>query len=188
MPAWYGHAGHMEFPAWRVIARKAAIAHELAHVFFPNGNRFLAEGLAVHLQAEIGGNPAFPNFGMPLHELALKNLRNMAPGDPRCLDLINLADLDALATPGPLELRVGAELYGEEPRGQSHLYSLAGSFARFLIEMHGMDRFRALYALSPLVPLQQNAGTPGRWMDVYGVSLATLQDGWTSLLGSTAES
>ncbi len=41
----------MEFPAWRVNAGKAAILHELAHVFFPNGNRFLAEGLAVYLQA-----------------------------------------------------------------------------------------------------------------------------------------
>ena len=24
--------------------------HELVHVFYPSGNRFLAEGLAVHLQ------------------------------------------------------------------------------------------------------------------------------------------
>src|SRR5438105_12545907 len=32
VPAWSGRAGHMQFPAWRVIARKAAIAHELAHV------------------------------------------------------------------------------------------------------------------------------------------------------------
>ncbi len=30
----------------------------------------LAEGLAVYLQAEIGRNPAFPNFGWPLHALA----------------------------------------------------------------------------------------------------------------------
>ena len=56
----------MEFPAWRVLARKAAILHELVHVFFPSGNRFLAEGLAVHLQAEIGGNPVTRSSGRRL--------------------------------------------------------------------------------------------------------------------------
>ena len=50
VPAWSGRRGYMEFPTWRVASRKAAIMHELVHVFFPNGNRFLAEGLAVHLQ------------------------------------------------------------------------------------------------------------------------------------------
>ena len=75
----------MEFPAWRVEARKAAIAHELVHVFYPNANRFLAEGFAVYLQDEIGGNPAFPNFGRPLHALVLERLRGTlgegAPSD-----------------------------------------------------------------------------------------------------------
>jgi hypothetical protein len=33
----------MEFPAWRVMAGEAAIMHELVHVYFPNGNRLLAE-------------------------------------------------------------------------------------------------------------------------------------------------
>jgi hypothetical protein len=78
VPAWNGWAGHMEFPARRVLASKAAVLHELVHVFFPSGNRFLAEGLAVHLQAEIGGNPAFPNFGAPLHALAGERMRDMA--------------------------------------------------------------------------------------------------------------
>ena len=79
VPAWNGRAGHIEFPAWRVAARKAAIMHELVHVFFPNGNRLLAEGLAILLQAEIGGNPAFPNFGRPLHGLAREVLSKMVP-------------------------------------------------------------------------------------------------------------
>src|SRR5262245_26238075 len=42
VPAWEGSRGRMEFPLWRVSTGKAAIAHELTHVFFPNGNRFLA--------------------------------------------------------------------------------------------------------------------------------------------------
>src|SRR5262249_53879857 len=56
VPASVGRRGRMEFPAWKAVAGEAAIAHELVHVYFPNGNRLLAEGLAVFLQAEIGGN------------------------------------------------------------------------------------------------------------------------------------
>ena len=63
VPAWYGSYGRMEFPAWRVVARQAAIAHELAHVFSPNGNRLLAEGLAVHLQDQIGKILRSPTSG-----------------------------------------------------------------------------------------------------------------------------
>jgi hypothetical protein len=190
-PAWFGRAGHMEFPAWRIIARKAAIAHELVHIFFPNGNRFLAEGLAVYLQAEIGGNPAFPNFGRPLHELARELLQEMVPefalGNSRDLDKIRITDLDEIATPAPLELEVGEDFYGEEPRGQAHLYPVAGSFIQFLIDARGMEKFRTLYMRTPLVPLQQNVGPPGRWTDVYGVSLAALEDEWKSLIVGAAK-
>src|SRR5262249_28376628 len=42
VPAWSGLRGRMEFPAPEVISGEAAIAHELAHVYFPNGNRMLA--------------------------------------------------------------------------------------------------------------------------------------------------
>jgi hypothetical protein len=188
VPAWYGRAGRMEFPAWRIVARKAAIAHELVHVFFPNGNRFLAEGLAVHLQAEIGGNPAFPNFGRPLHELVRELLREMVPefafGDQSSLDEVDLAELDKIATPSPLELKVGPDFYGEEPRGQAHIYPIAGSFVRFLIETHGMEKFRGLYLQTPLKPLQLNAGTADRWIGVYGLSRADLEAQWKSLLGN----
>ena len=125
VPAWNGRAGHIEFPTWRVAARKAAIMHELVHVFFPNGNRLLAEGLAILLQAEIGGNPAFPNFGRPLHGLAREVLSKMVPefqrGVPASLKSIRLSDLEAIATPGPLTLGVGSDFYGEEPRDQACL-------------------------------------------------------------------
>jgi hypothetical protein len=186
VPAWYGHSGHMEFPARRVIARKAAIAHELIHVFLPNGNRLLAEGLAVELQARIGGNPAFPNFGRSLHEMARDRLCKMVPeftpGDPKNLDNIHLADLDEIATPSPLTLRVGQDFLGEEPRGQAVLYSIAGSFVRFLIETHGLEKFRALYLRTPLVALERNPGSPNRWIDVYALSLADLEFEWKSLM------
>jgi hypothetical protein len=186
VPAWFGCAGRMEFPAWRVIARKAAIAHELTHVFFPNGNRFLAEGLAVYLQAEIGGNPAFPNFGTPLHELVGFLLQEMAPEfssrDSQSFNCIHVAELDKIATPSPLTLRVGQDFYGEEPRGQARIYPIAGSFVQFLIETRGMKKFRALYLQTPLVPLVQSTGTPDRWRSIYGSALTELEKEWKSLI------
>jgi hypothetical protein len=188
VPAWSGRAGHMEFPSWRVASRKAAIAHELVHVLFPNGNRFLAEGLAVYLQAEIGGNPAFPNFGRPLHELVRKLLHEMipefSPGHPGSLAQLRLADLDAIATPSPLELKVGEDVYGEEPRGQAHIYPIAGSFIQFLIETRGLEQFRALYERTPLIPFEQAAGAQERWLGVYGLSFVELEGEWKSLIVS----
>lgn len=186
VPAWSGRAGHMEFPAFRVAARKAAIAHELVHVFFPNANRLLAEGLAIYLQAEIGGNPAFPNFGKPLHGLVRERLREMLPGftqgDPASLDSIRLAELDTIATPNPLALRVGDVFYGEEPRGQGRIYPIAGSFIQFLIDTRGTEKFRALYLQTPLVPSVQNAGRPDRWEGVYGRTIAELETEWKALI------
>jgi len=188
VPAWSGCNGEMEFPAWRVAARKAAIAHELVHVFFPNGNRFLAEGLAVYLQAAIGGNQAFPNFGQPLHDLvrglAPNMVVNFRPGDAASFEAIHLNELDAIATPSPLTLKVGTEVYGEEPRGQAHIYPLAGSFVQHLIETRGYEGFRKLYALTPLVPLRQQAGMPERWLQTYGSSLDSIQLEWRSMIAA----
>src|SRR5215831_15470850 len=58
-PQWKGQIGRMNFPAYRVAVGEANVLHELVHVYFPNGNRMLAEGLAVHLQQEIGCNAVF---------------------------------------------------------------------------------------------------------------------------------
>ena len=187
VPAWYGHAGRMEFPTWRVVARKAAIAHELAHVFFPNGNRFLAEGLAVFLQAEIGGNSAFPNFGRPLHELTRDRLREMVPeftqGNPKSLARICLADLDKISTPVLLR-RSGSD-------GISMARSRAGRRTSILLPVHSFnsslkravtENFRALYTQTPLIQLEQRAGSPDRWSRVYGVSLVDLETEWKVLM------
>ena len=186
VPAWSGRVGHMEFPAWRVLSRKAAIMHELVHVFFPNGNQFLAEGLAVYLQAAIGENPAFPNFGTPLHENAREHFVEMALSNSRAdrLDLtqIHLGELDAIATPSPLTMRVGRDLYGEDRRGQAFVYPIAGSFVQFLVETRGMERFRAIYAHTPLVSLAHRAGSPDRWRDVYGATLADLEGEWKFMI------
>jgi hypothetical protein len=193
VPAWHGRAGRMEFPAWRVRAGKAAIMHELTHVLFPNGNRLLAEGLAVYLQALIGSNPAFPNFGAPLHPLARERMCEMVgthagarlkSATPEIFAGIELTELDRIATPAPLTLRVGVKHYGEEPHGQTCIYPLAGSFVQFLIETKGMDAFRALYLQTPLIPLQQEAGLPKRWLDIYGARLADLERDWKAFIAS----
>lgn len=57
-------------------------------------------------------------------------------------------------------------------------YIVAGSFVRYLIETYGMERFRKLYALTPLVPRSRDPGDPARWQTVYGKPLAALAEGW----------
>jgi hypothetical protein len=188
VPAWSGRPGYMEFPTWRVASRRAAIMHELVHVFYPNGNRFLAEGLAVHLQDSIGGNPAFPNFGEPLHGVVFDRLlemtRSASDEDPLGLRQIHLAELDGIATPSHLTLRVGDEVYGEDQRGQAFVYPIAGSFVQFLIETRGIERFRSLYTQTRLVPLACNVGSPDRWLDVYRITLVDLEYEWKSMIVS----
>ena len=61
-------------------------------------------------------------------------------------------------------------------------YIVAGSFVGFLIERHGLEIFRKLYDLTPLVARQRNAGAPDRWRQVYGVSLQGLTDEWRAKL------
>jgi hypothetical protein len=191
VPAWNDRRGHMEFPTSRAVDRKAALAHELTHVFCPNGNRFLAEGLAVYVQAEIGSNPAFPNFGEPLHALVRRILPAIVPRsggamrwNPDGLAPLRLADLDAIATPSPLTLRVGSNFYGEEPRGQGTIYPIAGSFVAFLIETRGMALFRELYRRTPLVPGLCQAGAPDRWRDAMGFSLTEFEVEWKNRIAT----
>jgi hypothetical protein len=160
VPAWRGERGAMLFRARPVRSRQAAIQHEVVHVFAPNANRMLAEGLAVYAHERLGAPSAYPNFGNDLH-LAAKELPE-----------IDMAALERIATPTPLQ--------GTDER---QAYIAAGSFVRFLIERHGFDAFRRLYALTPLVPRQRDAGEPGRWREVYGVELAALVAEWRAALG-----
>lgn len=190
IPAAIGQRGRMEFPAWKIVAGEAAITHELVHIYFPNGNRFLAEGLAVYLQAKIGGNPAFPNFGRPLHEMATDMLGRMAPefaeGDYNSLSNIHLTVLDRIATPSGLRLRVGLRLYHVDDTGHAHIYPLAGSFVAYLIETHGLERFRTMYGRTPLRPFERDAGSQERWAEIYGVPLDDLERAWKAELVAVA--
>jgi hypothetical protein len=172
----------MEFPTSRVVAGEAAILHELVHVYFPNGNRMLAEGLAVHLQAQIGRNPAFPSFEKK--DLSRLIRCELKPGIADRYWELQLADLDVIATAQRLTLRVGGQNLSDR-----WSYIVAGSFVRHLIETHGLQRFRALYTDTPLVPMQQSPGRPERWNDVYGRTLQQLEGGWkSSVAGTSCES
>ena len=182
VPSWEGQRGRMEFPTRRVAAGKAAITHELAHVYFPNGNRFLAEGFAVYMQDLLGDNPAFPNFGKPLHEAAGERWREIrsqfTPGAAAALAPVDLAALDATPTPNPLTLAAVRQLCPAEHRAQGVIYAMAGSFVQFLIEIDGLARFRALYDETPLIAGALASGISQRWTDIYGRSLAELEAQW----------
>ena len=159
VPAWRGERGQMIFGAKRVNAGEAATVHEMIHVYAPNANRFLAEGLAVYGHDLLGGPPAYPNFGKSLDEIAIRSAsREMATA------------LERTATPAPLE---NVSQDGE---------AIAGSFVKFLIERHGMDKFRTLYALTPLAPKQRDPGEAARWQQVYGNSFEVIVDDWLSTL------
>lgn len=149
----------MEFPADRVEQGRAAVIHEIVHVYAPNQNRFLAEGLAVYLHHMLGGNPAYPNFGTDLHQQAR-----------RFAGAVSLAQLDAISTPERLQL---GQL------DERSAYMVTGSFVGFLIETFGLDKFKELYALSPLVIRQRRSGGPtGRYAKVFGKSLDELESDW----------
>lgn len=126
VPAYEGNRGFMEMPLRRVKDNTTASLHEIAHIYAPNDNRFLAEGLAVYLQDKMGGNPAFPNFGKELHALARGRLSQVS----------SLDTLDRVRTPRRLSSVVDEQTS----------YILAGSFVAFLVETYGLQMFRSLYA------------------------------------------
>jgi hypothetical protein len=174
VPASLGHRGLMQFPAYEAALNEAAITHELVHVFFPNGNRLLAEGLAVYIQSLINPNPAFPNFGKPLEQMVNATACRLGLGDLSGIDLV--AQLDRVSTPRALLFRVGQQFHN----GALDTYPVAGSFVKFLIEKRGWDLFHTLYLQTPLVPFERDEGTGGRWELVYNVDLRELERAWKS--------
>jgi len=125
VPAYLGNRGFMEMPLRRVRENTGALLHEIVHIYAPNRNRFLAEGLAVYLQDKMGGNPAFPNFGKNLNALALE----------RASKIKSLQLLDNVRTPE--RLGTGSE--------EKTAYILSGSFVGFLIEKYGLSQFKNCY-------------------------------------------
>jgi hypothetical protein len=125
VPDHFGNTGFMEMPLRRVRDNTSALLHEIVHIYAPNNNRFLAEGLAVYLHTKLGGNPAFPNFGEDLRRSAVRSLSGVK----------SLEALNGVRTPRPLSSVIDEEA----------AYVLAGSFVGFLIERYGLPHFRSLY-------------------------------------------
>jgi hypothetical protein len=125
VPAYSGNRGFIEMPLRGVRNRNGALLHEMVHVYAPHDNRFLAEGLAVYLHQKLAANPAFPNFGKPLH----------AEAQHRIAAIASLEELNAVRTPK----RLGGTL------GEETAYLLAGSFVEFLVEQRGLPSFRRLW-------------------------------------------
>lgn len=163
IPAWRGNRGQVIFRMRTIRQGRSPITHEIVHAVAPNGNRFLAEGLATHAHDALGGQSAFPNFGNDLH----------ARARPFAADA-DMPALERLATPSRMQL----------PDLQAQgAYLVAGSFVRFLIETRGMEKFRALYDLTPLVERGRFAGQPQRWDEIYGASFDELVAEWRDTVG-----
>ena len=125
VPGYFGKRGVLEMPLRRVRDNNGALLHEIVHIYAPNNNRFLAEGLAVYLHTKLGGNPAFPNFGEDLRRSAARALSEVK----------SLEALNSVRTPRPLS----------SVMDETTAYVLAGSFVGFLIERYGLPQFRSLY-------------------------------------------
>jgi hypothetical protein len=179
VPAWEGDRGRFEFPARRVLGTgnlQADIAHELTHYFFPNGNRMLAEGLAVYVQEKFDVN-VYPNFGLPIHQTLSCALSSAE------LATISLARLDKIMTPAAPAL---PELDADGDDHMKEAYIVAGSFARFLIEKYGIDKFRNLYARTSFEPGRHIPRTKDDWTDVYQRSLFDLEVEWKATIPAQA--
>lgn len=125
VPGHLGNRGFMEMPLRRARENTGALLHEIVHIYAPNTNRFLAEGLAVYLHTKLAGNLAFPNFGEDLRRLTVRGLSGV-----ESLDALN-----SVRTPRPLGTVVD----------EKTAYILAGSFVGFVIERYGLAPFRSLY-------------------------------------------
>ena len=165
---WSGNRGQMQFRSREITSRTSGIVHELTHVYLPNANRLLAEGLAVYLQSLLSPVPSLPNSGIDLHEAA------SAPDHrgeiPACVLGLgqSVGNRDRVLTPDPLLEKD---------------YTPAGSFVRYLIEEKGMPSFVRLYSLSPLDALHRSRPYQGdRWKPIYGKSLQELRLEWLDFL------
>jgi hypothetical protein len=181
LPAWNGHRGLMIFAALRVRQRRAAVVHELAHVYAPNQARFLAEGFAVYLEEKVGNINAYPTCGLSIEQ----RLNKVDHIGPSALGAVNLEVFDRVSVGNGKSLgdSVGLELQlPSSPHRAAYSYLVAGSFVKFLIETYSLNKFRALYETTPLTPGRCTTTYPGRYKSSVGSDLARLQDEWRTWL------
>jgi hypothetical protein len=125
VPAYKGSRGFMQMPLRHIKNNTGPVLHEIVHIYAPNDNRFLAEGLAVYLHWKLAGNPSFPITDRTLKERARERLSEIS----------SLSRLNRVRTPIPLSTVMNEQT----------AYILAGSFVGFLIEKYGLAEFKVLY-------------------------------------------
>ena len=79
IPAAIGQRGRIELPAWKVVAGEAVIAHELAHVFFPNGNPSWLKGSRSTCKRGSAAIRPSPTSAGRCTPMAVEVLRKMVP-------------------------------------------------------------------------------------------------------------
>jgi hypothetical protein len=135
--------------------------HELVHVIanaLGSPPPILNEGLAVYA-SELHGADALQLLGFPgtpVHRAVCK-IRNSP-------DYIPLADLLAL------------DNIGSDENSAAREYAQAGSFVKYLVERHGLERFREAYSL--LSAREDHDENVRRFHQVYGMAPGELESAW----------
>jgi hypothetical protein len=187
---WDGHPGHIYFPPHRVKERTAAILHEIAHVHAPNAVRYLAEGYPAYLEEKMGDINAYPTEGSRIEcQIRTYNRLHRSALAAVKLDLFDRVPTQRTVFLGDkmgLEPAFPANDDGERHR-RGYSYLVSASFVKFLIHSRGQDKFKALYDLTPLIPMETRQADPGRYQAIYGKSLGDLQTEWRAWFGQRQE-
>lgn len=136
--------------------------HEVVHLYSSTFGRTVAlfsEGLAVAFQINAPAGETSPKWnGTPLHNLA-RGFRQQG----RLAPLASIVDTAGFRA---IDANVA--------------YPEAGSFVRFLIDTHGLDRIKQLYGLSRQGDTGQRASEI--FAGVYGQSLVEAERAWWAML------
>ena len=151
-----------EGSAFEIHTLWATDNHEVVHLYSSAFGRTVAlfsEGLAVAFQVNAPAGETVPKWsGTPVHTLA-RTFR--AQG--RLAPLLSIAATNSFRAIDP-----------------NLSYPEAGSFVRFLIDTHGLDAIKRLYAASqPSDSAERIAAT---FTSVYGVSLTDAERAWWMML------
>lgn len=139
--------------------------HEVVHLFTSAWGTPVAlinEGMAVAFQVDPGRDLTPRWSGTPLHDLA-RQFRQQGR-------LVALAQLTETASWRSQDSNVA--------------YPESGSFVRWLIDAHGLDRVRALYARAA-GSNESAEGVRASFAAVYGLSLDELERAWLGFLGGS---
>jgi hypothetical protein len=183
--AWDGRRGHMYFPAERLEEGRAAITHELTHVNAPNEVRFLGEGFPTYLEEKMGNIKAYPL----LNDHIECGIANYEDNFKKPVQRVDLVRFDGVPTKRGVFLGDDIGLEPAFPKSKNGVdrrrafsYLVSASFVKFLVESQGLDRFKALYDLTPLTPHKAAKADPARYQQSLGKPLSELQSNWLTWL------